>query len=315
MVDILSSEAYSTSEIEGEILNRSSVQSSIRRNLGLDSDNTKVSPAERDIAKLMIDLYTSYERPLTHRELFNWHILISSDRQDLNSIGYYRKHKEPMQIISGPIHKPKVHFEAPPSNIVEKEMSRFIKWFNSFKSPKRPCALLRASISHLYFESIHPFEDGNGRIGRAIVIKSLAQSLNKPILISLSEEIQKHKTEYYAALATNNYTLDITDWITYFSKTILKAQEYSINFIKFLIAKVHLFKRLDKKLNSRQTKVLLRMFQEGLEGFKGGLSAENYIKIANTSRATATRDLQELIQMAALKKEGVLKGTRYYLNI
>jgi len=315
MVDILSSEAYSTSEIEGEILNRSSVQSSIRRNLGLESDNRKISPAERDIAKLMISLYTSYKKALTHQELFKWHELISSDRKDLNAIGHYRTHKDSMQIVSGPIHDPKIHFEAPPSHIVKKEMSRFIKWFNNFKSPKLPYTLLKASIAHLYFESIHPFEDGNGRVGRAIVIKSLAQSLNKPILISLSDVIQKNKKEYYAALAASSKTLDITEWIIYFAKTILKAQQHSINFIKFLIAKAHLFKRLDKMLNNRQTKVLLRIFQEGLEGFKGGLSAENYIKISNTSRSTATRDLQELIKMGALKKEGSLKSTRYYLNI
>ena len=192
-------------------------------------------------------------------------------------------------------------------------MDYFISWFNDSKNSTPPLA--RAAITHLYFVSIHPFEDGNGRIARALAIKALSQSIKSPLLTSLSTIIQQSRKKYYQALEDNNHNLEITDWITYFGKTFLESQNHTQKLIEFLLAKAHLFEKLKGQINERQEKVLTRIFAEGLSGFKGGLSAENYIKITKTSRATATRDLQDLLDKGALFKKGELKGTRYFLSL
>lgn len=163
-IDIISTEALKTSEIEGEYLNRESVQSSIRQQFGLQTDQLKSSPAEQGIAEIMVDLYRTFQEPLSHLKLFSWHEMVMSGRRDLADMGRYRTHKEAMQVISGDIHHPKVHFEAPPSSSMTTEMEKFVNWFNK-TSPSGEVslpALGRAGIAHLYFESIHPFEDGNG---------------------------------------------------------------------------------------------------------------------------------------------------------
>lgn len=316
-IDIISNEALKTSEIEGEYLNRESVQSSIRRQFGLESDNRKLLPAEQGIAEMMVDLYRSFSEPLTHEKLFCWHKMVTTGRHDLYDIGQYRTHEEPMQIVSGYIHNPKIHFEAPPSSKMPSEMDQFIKWFNQTSpSGEFPLpALTRAGISHLYFVCIHPFEDGNGRIGRAIIEKVLAQSFGSPTLIALSYIIEKNKKNYYSALEMANKNNEITPWLLYFSKMILEAQDYTQKYIEFLIKKTKLYDRVRGKLNERQEKVLARIFREGPEGFKGGLSAENYIRITQTSRATATRDLQELVILKVLTRTGERKITRYNLSL
>lgn len=316
-VDMMTGEAIKTSEIEGEYLNRDSVQSSIRRNFGLQTDHRRVQAAERGIADMLVDIYRNYDKPLTHRTLFSWHKMLTSGRHDLLDIGRYRTQGDPMQVVSGSLHKPKIHFEAPPAINIKKEMAQFIAWFSS-TSPNgnEPLpALTRTGIAHLYFVSIHPFEDGNGRIGRAIAEKSLSESLEQPAMIALAQTIQRNRKSYYRALEQNNKDTEITAWLIYFAKTVLSAQEYTQEMVYFLIEKTRLYDRLRGQINERQEKVLIRMFREGLEGFKGGLSAENYISITGTSRATATRDLQGLVEMGALIKSGELKGTRYHLNI
>lgn len=317
IVDMMTGEAIKTSEIEGEVLNRDSVQSSIRRNLGLDTDNRRVPPAERGVADMLTDLYWNFAAPLSHATLYNWHKMLTSGRHDLKHIGCYRRHNEPMQVVSGSVYKPKIHFEAPPSKDMKKEMDRFIKWFNltAPNEQKELSALTRAGIAHLYFVSIHPFEDGNGRIGRALAEKVLSECLGQPTLIALSQTIESNRKSYYNALELNNKENEITDWLVYFAKTVLNAQDYSLAMIDFLIEKTKLYDRLRGKLNARQEKVIERIFREGFDGFKGGLSAENYISITGTSRATATRDLQGLVEKNVLIKSGELKGTRYYLNI
>ncbi len=316
-VNILTGEALKTSEIEGEYLNRDSLQASIRRNFGLESDHRRIPPAESGIAEMMTDLYRHFAKPLTHRTLYHWHQLLTNGRQDLKAIGHYRTHAEPMQVVSGPIGKETVHFEAPPSEQVPKEMDQFLTWFaeTATNSKNSLPALTRAGLAHLYFVSIHPFEDGNGRIGRAIAEKSLAECLRMPTLIALSQTIQKYRKAYYAALERNNQAIEITDWLIYFAETILKAQTYSLDLVNFLIEKTKLYDRAKGLLNPRQEKVIARLFRAGLEGFKGGLSAENYISITGTSRATATRDLQALVENQILVKHGQLKSTRYALNI
>ncbi len=316
-VELMTEEAVKTSEIEGEYLNRNSVQSSILRNLGMDTDNRRVKPLERGIADMMTDLHVHAEIQLSHTILFTWHKMITSGRLDLTDIGGYRTHKDPMQVISGRLDKPQVHFEAPPSDRINREMEAFLQWWkNSSRNGPSPLPpLTRSGIAHLYFVCIHPFEDGNGRIGRALAEKSLAENLGQPTLIALSQTIERDRKNYYEALEQNNKSMEITGWLVYFAKTILNAQDYSIKMIDFLIEKTKLYDRLREKINSRQDKALARIFREGLDGFKGGLSAENYISITGTSRATATRDLQELVELKALTKTGELKSTRYHLNI
>ncbi len=317
VVDLITVEAVKTSEIEGEYLNRESVQSSILRNFGLDTDYRRIPPAERGIADMMTDLYKNFDKPLSHSTLYRWHKMLTNGRQDLKDLGRYRRHTDPMQVVSGRLDKPKVHFEAPPSKDIKREMDAFMAWWKA-TSPgsKNPLpALTRTGIAHLYFVCIHPFEDGNGRIGRALAEKSLAEYQGEPTLIALSQTIERNRKAYYEALEHNNKDNEITGWLAFFSSTVLEAQDYSLDMIDFLIEKTKLHDRVRGQLNERQSKVLERMFREGPGGFKGGLSAENYISITGASRATATRDLQDLVEKSVLLKKGKLKSTRYHLNV
>jgi len=316
-IELISNEALKTSEIEGEYLDRDSLQSSIRRQFGLITDNRKISPAEQGISEVMVDLYRGFGAPLSHALLFEWHKMLTNGRHDLNDIGQYRTHLEPMQIVSGAIYAPKVHFEAPPSSQMMPEMERFIAWFNdTAPKGKTPLpALLRAGIAHLYFVSIHPFEDGNGRIGRAIAEKALAQCLGQPTLIAIAYTIERNKKAYYSALERANKQNEITAWLIYFAALVINAQSYTQSWIEFLINKAKLYDRLRGQLNPRQEKVLARMFREGPDGFKGGLSAEKYINITGAPRATTTRNLQDLVCKGALIRKGERKHARYLLNL
>lgn len=315
-VQLISEEAYKTSEIEGEILDRDSLQSSIRRHFGLKTDNRKIPPAEQGIAEMLVDVYKTYDRPLDQEKLFLWHEMLTNGRRDLQDIGRYRTHEDPMQVVSGPLHKPEIHFEAPPSQDVSGEMDTFIAWFNGREEQGALLpVLLRAGIAHIWFESIHPFEDGNGRIGRAISEKALSQGLGRPTLIALAQAIERSRKAYYAALHDASRGLDIQDWLSYFCQTVLKAQDTTQSMIDFLIEKSRFYDRFGDRLNERQARAITRMFEAGIEGFKGGLSAENYISITDAARATATRDLQGLVEMGALTRTGERKYTRYYLNI
>lgn len=312
VVELISTEALKTSEIEGEYFNRDSVQASIRRNFGLEGTNKKATPAEQGIAEMMTSLYETYDEPLTNEMLFDWHRMLTNGRNDLNDIGCYRTHTEPMQIESGPDYARKVHFEAPPSDKIEAEMKQFIEWFNNSRSLS---PLTRSSIAHIHFECIHPFEDGNGRIGRAIAEKALSQNLGRPTLLALSHTIEAAKKAYYTNLELANKGVELTKWIGYFGETVLAAQQHSLNLIEFLIAKAKLYDQLRGNLNERQEKVINRMFRAGADGFKGGLSAENYISIAGTTRPTTTRDLNDLVDKGALSKTGERRHTRYWLNL
>lgn len=316
-IELISDEAVKTSEIEGELLNRDSVQSSLIHQFGLGPDKPRISPAERGIAEMMVDLYRTFASPLSDRMLFRWHRMLLKGNRDVAVIGGYRKGGDPMRVVSGPLHRRRVHFEAPPSNQMSKEMKAFNAWFNESaqRGKNALSSITRAGMAHLYFESIHPFEDGNGRIGRAISEKALAQSLGQPSLIALAQTIERGRKDYYAALERNNKSNDITDWLTYFGQVILDAQATSIKRLEFYLAKAKFYERMRGQMNDRQDKAIARIFREGIDGFKGGLSAENYITITRTSRATATRDLQDLVSRGALTKTGELKHTRYHLNL
>jgi Fic family protein len=316
-IESMSTEAVTTSEIEGEVLDRLSVQSSIRRQLGLAADNRRVRPAEQGIAEMMVDLCRSFTAPLSDEMLFRWHSMLLSDRRDLKDVGRYRAGEDPMQVVSGAIHAPKVHFEAPPSSRVPSEMARFMIWFEQTRpGAKEPmAALTRAGIAHLYFESIHPFEDGNGRLGRAIAEKSLAQTLGQPTITALAATILASRKSYYGALEAANKQNEITDWLAWFAGMAIEAQANTAALVEFLIDKAKLLDRLKGQLNGRQEKALLRMFHEGPQGFKGGLSAGNYSAITEASPATATRDLVDLVQKGALIRTGERKHARYQLGV
>jgi Fic family protein len=317
LVDAMSIEALTTSEIEGEILNRASVQSSIQRQLGLSSDRRKIQPAEQGISELMVALHRGVDEALTEDQLFSWHGMIVAGRTDLRDVGRYRTSDEPMQVVSGASYAPRVHFEAPPSVGVRKEMNAFIEWFNRTApgADSTLPALTRAGIAHLYFESIHPFEDGNGRIGRVIAEKALVQGFGQPVIIALARSILAHHSDYYRALEEANKSNELTRWLRWFSAIALEAQYRTFAQIDFIIHKTKMLDSLKGRINARQEKVLLRMLREGPEGFEGGMSAKKYSTIAETPPATTTRDLAGLVEAGALVRSGELKHTRYVLNI
>ena len=320
VVEIMSVDALATSAIEGEVLDRDSVQSSIRRQLGLAGDRRSVGAAEAGIAEMMVSLYRSLPNlldPLDHDRLHAWHRMVMNGRRDLEAIGRYRTHREPMQIVSGAVYAPRVHFEAPPSAQVQAEMERFLTWFeDTAPTGSRPLpALTRAGLAHLWFESIHPFEDGNGRIGRAIAEKALAQGLSQPVLTAVAGTLLKHRKQYYGALEAASHDLDVTDWLLWFAAKVIEAQRRSLAQVEFIIGKARLLERVRGKLNARQEKAVLRMFAAGPEGFIGGLSASNYRGITGAAPATATRDLADLVALDVLLRTGERKATRYHLGV
>jgi Fic family protein len=233
-------------------------------------------------------------------------------------IGKYRSHIEPMQVISGAVGKEEIHFEAPPSANVPKEMDAFIIWFNETTlNGKKPIKnlLIRSAIAHLYFETIHPFEDGNGRIGRVIAEKALAQGLNRPILMSLSTIIEADKKGYYESLKKAQLTNDVTEWINYFIDVIFKAQEQFIKTIHFTMKKTKFFDKNQTQLNEAQTKVLYRMLQDGEDKFEGGMNATKYQSISKVSKPTATRHLQDLVAKGILISEQGGRSTQYQVKL
>lgn len=315
IVELATNETFKTSEIEGELLDRESLQSSIKRQFGLSADPKKSYPSEDGIAKLFYKNYTSFNQDLEHHTLHEWHAMLMDGNRTIETIGDYRKHKEAMQIVSGYIHKPNVHYEAPPSANVKAEMEQFIEWFNKSKNDDfyRYKPILRAAISHLWFVMIHPYEDGNGRISRTLVKKSLWQSLDSPFLIALSDTIFKGRKEYYNVLEAQNKSNNIDLWLQYFAKVLIDSVEYTEKKVNHILIKDRFFKQYLDSLNPRQLKVITKLFDAGVEGFKGGLSAHNYASITGATASTVTRDLQALVDLKVLRKVGRLKGTRYYL--
>lgn len=318
VVDIIVSEAIETSLIEGEYLSRPDVMSSIRNNLGLPNDSRQVGDLRAaGIAELLVAARSEFAQPLSGEVLLGWHQQLMQGFLRIKA-GAWRSHDEPMLIVSGAMGQEKIHFEAPPSNRVPDEMDRFIVWFND-TAPGGKAAIrsapVRSAVAHLYFESIHPFEDGNGRIGRALAEKALSQGIGRPVCFSLSQAIDVDRKAYYAALKEGQRSNKITAWVEYFVKTILLAQENAESQIDFTLKKAKLFDRVGGELNGRQLKVVRRMFEEGPEGFEGGMSAKKYVAIAKTSKPTATRDLQDLVAKKVFIQAGGGRSTRYHLNL
>lgn len=314
ILDLMVTEAVKTSEIEGEYISRQDVMSSIRNQLGLNLEPERVHDQRaKGAAQLMLTVRNTFEDKLTDTMLFNWHRMLLENSTHI-TIGAWRTHEDPMQVVSGITHKPTIHFEAPPSKHVPQEMGRYIIWFNGAASTI-PSPLARSAVAHLYFESIHPFEDGNGRIGRALSEKVLSQGLSRPVLLSLSKAIETHKKSYYDALESAQKSNEITAWITYFVHMALDAQADADALIDFILKKVRFHDRYHSQLDTHQLKVINRMLDEGPKGFEGGMSAKKYSAITGASKATATRHLQQLKELGALKQHGSGRATRYYLNL
>lgn len=318
ILSVLVKEAINTSAIEGEFLSRIELVSSIRKNLGYTTPGHSIKDKRAEgIAILLVKARENINDDLTEVQLFDWHNLLMLGNKNINS-GQYRRHSEPMQIVSGAIGKETVHFEAPPSVQVQAEMEMFFNWFNETKPDgKRPIhnLMIRAAVAHLYFETIHPFEDGNGRIGRIIAEKTLAQGVKKPLLMSLSTAIEADKKSYYTALKKAQRTNEVTEWIHYFSKAILKAQQDFMLTINFLLKKTTFFDRYQTQLNEAQTKVINRMMEDGESVFVGGMNARKYQSIAKVSKATATRHLHDLVVKGILTSQKGGRSTNYQLNM
>lgn len=318
IINLLVNEAIKTSSIEGEFISRVDLVSSIRKNLGYSTPTFHIKDKRSEgIAKLLVKVREDFESDLSEKILFDWHKMLMLGNNYINA-GQYRKHTEPMQVISGAIGKEIIHFEAPPSAQVGAEMKVFIKWFNATKPTGKTAIqnlLIRSAIAHLYFETIHPFEDGNGRIGRVIAEKALAQGLKRPILMSLSTVIEADKKAYYNALKKAQRTNELTEWITYFTDIILKAQQVFIETIDFTLKKTKFFERYQSQLNEAQAKVLGKMLQDGEEKFEGGMNAQKYQSISKLSKATATRHLQDLVEKGILISEKGGRSTQYQVRL
>lgn len=317
-INMMVSEAMKTSEIEGEMLSRPDVMSSIKNHLGLNMEPQQVGDLRAEgVAGLMLRVREDRLKPVSQKMLFEWHTLLMMGSPRVRS-GAWRKHTEPMLIVSGTIGNEQIHYEAPPSIAVPGEMKRFVQWFNlSAKGKNGEAAFppVRAAVAHLYFESIHPFEDGNGRVGRALSEKALSQGLGHPAWLSLSKAIEADRAGYYAALKQAQRSVDITHWIFWFVKTLVRAQETAEADIVFVLKKITFFDRVRGQLNERQRKVIRRMFKEGPCGFQGGMAAKKYMGIAKTSKPTATRDLQDLVEKGVFIPLGGGRAARYQIKL
>jgi Fic family protein len=316
IITMMIAEAVKTSEIEGEYFSREDVASSIRNKLGLISNQSISNKNAEGVGALMVIVRNAYNEPLTNDMLFVWHKTLLQQHTTI-SLGKWRSDTATMQVICGAIGKEVIHFEAPPSANVPNEMQKFINWYNDTapgginEIKKAP---IRSALAHLYFESIHPFEDGNGRIGRAIAEKALSQTLGRPVLLSLSKTIEANKKLYYDALKLAQQSDDVTEWLFYFTNVVLEAQLQSIQLVEVVLRKTNLFSMFSNQLNQRQLKALNKMFDAEPEGFVGGMTAKKYISITKASKATATRDLQTLETLGILQIAGGGRSTHYYLD-
>jgi Fic family protein len=303
VLETLTTEVIKTSEIEGQILNLDQVRSSIARRLGIEISGLVPSDQNVDgVVEMMLDSTQNYKKTLTADRLFGWHsALFPSGRSGMYKIiaGKWRDDSTgPMQVISGAMGKEKVHFEAPPAEEIGKEMKSFLSWFN--KEPEQDL-IIKSAISHLWFITIHPFEDGNGRIARALSEMLLTRSDDTPQrFYSMSSQIREERKDYYNILEkTQKGTLDITDWLVWYLKCLADALNSSDNILSKVLYK-HKFwiKYSSETLNSRQVLLINKL----LDNFMGQLTTSKWAKIAKCSQDTALRDIQDLINKEILQK-------------
>lgn len=316
-IEVLVAEAQKTSKIEGEFVSREDLRSSILNHLYLGNYKKNVRDLRAvGIGKLLSTVASNFSNNITETTLKYWHQILFDRLPSLNIIGDYRISKEPMQIVSGPDYDLTVHYEAPPSVRVQAEMAQFV---SSLDRPQHPDRLLdyvlRAGISHIHFESIHPFQDGNGRIGRAMIDHLISQGIGFATPFSISQVFAEDQKKYYAQLNAASSTLDLEPWLIYFVESVIEAVGNASEQITFLLAKTVFFDQFEGKLNDRQQKLIRRLFDAGPEGFEGGLSAKNYERLTRASKATATRELTELTKIGALNRVGAGRSTRYELRL
>jgi len=313
----LTKNVVKSSEIEGEKLDTEQVRSSIARKLGLDVGG--LVPSDRNVdgvVELMVDAAGKYTTALTQERLFGWHAaLFPTGRGSLTTItvGDWRDDSTgPMQVVSGPVGRQKVHYQAPPANRVSKEMKAFLKWF---AKPGETDGLLVAGLAHLWFVTIHPFDDGNGRIARAIADMALARAEGTgQRFYSMSAQIRRERNDYYQMLEqTQKGSLDVTAWQEWFLSCLLRAIEGTQETLGFVLNKARFWERFAKEpLNERQIKVVNRL----LDGFEGKLTTSKWAKLTKCSQDTAYRDILDLVERGALRKDpGGGRSTSYSLAI
>jgi len=300
----LTEDVVKSSEIEGEKPDRDQVRSSIARRLGMDAGG--LIPADRDvegIVEMMLDAAGNYAQPLTEERLFGWHAsLFPTGRSGMHKIlvGTWRDDSNgPMQVVSGAIGKEKVHYQAAPAERLPAEMGEFLEWFEGPEDTDPP---LTAGLAHLWFVTIHPFDDGNGRIARAIADMALARSEKTgQRLYSMSAQIRCERKDYYNMLeAIQKGELDVTRWQSWFLDCLLRAIDRAQETLSAVLNKAHFWERFAKEpLNERQIKVLNRL----VDGFEGKLTTSKWAKMTNSSQDTALRDMKDLIERGALKQE------------
>jgi Fic family protein len=314
-LQVLTEEVIKTSEIEGEHFDPEDVRSSIARRLGLDIG--ALAPADRHIdgvVEMVIDATSNHPLPLTPDRLFEWHAaLFPTGYSGMLPIctGRYRDDSTgPMQVVSGPIGRQRVHFEAPPENSLNDEMSRLLAWFNH---DQKDDPLVKAGIAHLWFVTVHPFDDGNGRIARAVCDMALARAdQSAQRFYSLSAQIQRERRDYYDILErTQKGSLDVTDWLVWFLGCLLRALQGADLTLSRVLLKANLWQRwAGIPLNGRQIKLINRM----ADGFEGRLTSSKYASLAKCSPDTALRDINELLSLGILTKmPGGGRSTGYEL--
>ena len=329
--EVMTQEVIATAAIEGEKLDPASVWSSILRQLGhLDHQlpTTDAAPRSRHVDGLVDviqDATLGFKQLLTEDRLLRWQsALFPGGTSGIRriAVGRYRDHSDLMQIVSGQPGKEIIHYTAPPSAQVPFEMQAFLAWFAE-TTPQNgrmdgTNGITRAAIAHLWFESIHPFEDGNGRIGRAIMDMALAQDLGEATrLYSLSSQLMQHRKGYYDALHQAQHgTLDVSDWVLWFTQQFSLACQATCALIDRALEKSTFWQNHSQTpLNERQRKVIQRLLDDGDGGFLGGLNADKYMKMTSASKATATRDLADLVKNGLLRSTGQGKAVRYYVAI
>ena len=313
LIERLVEEARSTSSIEGEIMSREDLVSSVMNNLNIQGSLQNVRDLRaKAIGQQIILNRDTFSRPLTETALKYWHELLLGYENRLNVIGNYREGATPMRIVSGPTYRQKVHYEAPPAERVAKEMQVLIDYCNSPK-PQTVAGITKAGIAHIWFESIHPFEDGNGRIGRAIIEKMLSQSLGVFVPFSISHAIEQRKKDYYASLNKASRSLDISPWLIYFSQVLIESLQYAESLINFTLQKHSLLMRIGTGISPHERKALDKMFAAGSNGFEGGMTTKKYMRINRVSQPTAARSLRHLTEIGALVQRSQGRGTHYVL--
>lgn len=314
-----SQEAMATAAIEGERLDLAAVRSSVARRLGVGQQDGPNAPRNVEgLLDIMDDAVVHCGDALSHERLYAWQAaLFPTGYSSMTKIkvGGYREHAEPMQIVSGKLGREQVHYEAPPSERVHEEMERLLAWFNAAAELD---TFVRAALAHLWFETIHPFEDGNGRVGRAIVDLVLARDSGETSrLFRTSQRLLDRRNDYYSQLERAQHGgLDVTDWVCWFVEQMQAACDATSKVIDDTLVKARFWlDHNNKVLNERQRKVMNLLLNTGPGGFEGGMSTKKYESITSTSRATASRELIELEALDLLEHVGAGRSTRYYVKL